>query len=698
MEFGESQRVSVVAETKSSLIPGAGATQQPLKAVRGSCCRSSSNERSTRVLARITGSSICFCPQCGELERLRFTRSIKADNEQPSPPWGTSIMSGSETVVYSEVWDLDSLLPALGTAEFQQKLVSAKKGLEGLVAQLTAAPEIAPDAAQVWCKLLAQFEDMETTISDLRSHVECYCASDATNAQFQRIEAELSSLAPLREQVGALIEAAFRTLSEEDLVAFVAKEPWLFERTYAWKLRQRAARMRLPEAQENLANQLAVDGLHAWGRLYDRISGALKIQLLEKGRLVEKSCSQVQFDSPDRAERQSNYFAADVAWKSIENLCAEAINHIAGTRLTIYDQLGVEDHLVSPLMWNRMSRATLNQMWSVITQKKSVLLKYLQAKARLMGLEKLAWYDLTAPLPRQPGQMPEKLPYQSACEQIVSAFGSFSPHMQDFAQMALRDGWSEAVNRAGKRQGAFCTGYRAAGQSRMFMTYTETADSMSTLAHELGHAYHSYVLKDVPYLLADYPMNLAETASTFAEAVLADARMQQAQHPYDRLCQLDAALADGVAFLMNIHARFIFEDNFHKARRNGELSADDLSQLMVAAQKEAYLDALAEDGWNPRFWASKLHFYFTGIPFYNFPYTFGYLLSLGLFSEGKSRGSAFAADFVKFLECTGSMDAEDAVKVSFGFDLTQPEFWSRSIDVLAAKVEEFDKLTAEIIG
>ncbi|MBA4032969.1 MAG: oligoendopeptidase F [Planctomyces sp.] len=611
-------------------------------------------------------------------------------------PVPSSPSQASAPTAFLETWELDSLLPKLGTPGFQEALKNAKGVLESLVAKLAQAPTLEPAQAATWRDLLQQFEELETTLSDLRSHVECYCAGDATNPQYQRIEAELAALAPLREQISTEIELAFRDLTDSGLVEFVNSDPWIAERAYAWQLRRRAARMRLPEAEENLANQLAVDGLHAWGRLYDRISGALKIQLLEEGKVVGKSCSQVQFDSPDRSERQSNFFAADVAWKSIENLCAESLNHIAGTRLSIYAKLGVEDHMVSPLVWNRMSRATLDQMWKVITEKKAVMLRYLRAKATLLGVDKLAWYDLTAPLPRLPGQAPEKLSYAAACQQVVDAFTAFSPDLAAFTKMSLADGWVEAVNRPGKRQGAFCTGYRAAGQSRIFMTFTETADSMSTLAHELGHAYHSYVLKDTPYLLADYPMNLAETASTFAEAVLAEHRMTLAEKPYDKLCQLDASLADGVAFLMNIHARFIFEDNFHKARRNGELSADQLSELMVAAQKEAYLDALAEDGWNPRFWASKLHFYFTGIPFYNFPYTFGYLLSLGLFAEGKSRGEAFAKDFVKLLECSGSMDAEAAVKSSFGFDLSEPDFWSRSIDVLAAKVDEFEKLTAQV--
>ncbi|MBM4075355.1 MAG: M3 family oligoendopeptidase, partial [Planctomycetes bacterium] len=384
---------------------------------------------------------------------------------------------------------------------------------------------------------------------------------------------------------------------------------------------------------------------------------------------------------------------------TVADTCAEALNHISGTRLTTYRHVGLCDHLESPLRHNRMKRETLDSMWSTITAGKGVLKEYFNSKSKLLGIDRMAWYDLTAPLPSLPGSSTsDELSYETACEQIIDSFQGFSPDFGDFARMALTKGWVEAENRSGKHQGAFCTGFPTAKQSRIFMTYTNSADSMSTLAHELGHAYHSWVLRDQPVFLQDYPMNLAETASTFAEAVLGEQRLKNARTDYERLQLLDAMLADSVVFLMNIHARFIFEDNFHKERVKGELTSDQLNVLMETAQKTAYRDALAEDGWNPRFWVSKLHFYISSLPFYNFPYTFGYLLSMGVYAVGQDSGKEFAETYRKLLIATGCQEAEDAVQSTLGFDLTKPDFWVKSLHIISSRVRQYSALTDYILS
>ena len=205
---------------------------------------------------------------------------------------------------------------------------------------------------------------------------------------------------------------------------------------------------------------------------------------------------------------------------------------------------------------------------------------------------------------------------------------------------------------------------------------------MSTLAHELGHAYHSWVLRERPLFLRRYPMNLAETASTFAEAVLGEQRLDASTSTAEQLKILDLMLSDSVAFLMNIHARFLFEDNFHQERADGELTADRLSELMQSAQQAAYVNGLADDGWNPNFWISKLHFYISGLPFYNFPYTFGYLLSLGVYAVGKESSGDFPAQYRELLIATGCQETEAAVQSTLGYDLTQPDFWNKCLDIV----------------
>jgi len=596
---------------------------------------------------------------------------------------------------YPLTWDLIVLAPAPSSLEFREKLNHFKTRLAEFAASTETLPEVSAVPSQVarWVALIREYELLDARATDLRALIECYAAGDAENKTYQQLQAELATLTPLREQISTNIEFAFKQADDASFQALVASAPELRANAYFLETRRRNAALRLPQAQELLAADLAVDGLHAWGRLYDRISGSLKVQVQEGGKLVQKSPSQVRFDSPERRVRENNFYAADAAWASIADTCADALNHISGTRLTAGRHAGLRDHLEVPLRYNRMTRETLEAMWASIVERKGVLKGYFAKKAELLGIERMAWYDLIAPLPELPGKSTTtEISYPEACEQIIDAFMRFSPDFGDFARMALSEGWVEAENRPGKHQGGFCTGFPTARQSRIFMTYMNSAESMGTLAHELGHAYHSWVLRDRPIFLQDYPMNLAETASTFAEAVLGEQRFRTADSDYTRLQMLDAMLSDSVAFLMNIHARFLFEDQFHKDRARGELTVDQLNSLMESAQKTAYLDVLADGGWNPRFWVSKLHFYITGLPFYNFPYTFGYLLSMGVYALGKDAGPEFPDTYRKLLIATGCQDAEDAVRSTLGFDLRTPEFWNKSLDIVADRVQQFTTL------
>jgi oligoendopeptidase F len=344
-----------------------------------------------------------------------------------------------------------------------------------------------------------------------------------------------------------------------------------------------------------------------------------------------------------------------------------------------------------------MQRKTLESMWSAVSSRKEMLLKYAAAKAKLLGLKRLCWYDTQAPLPQLSTVTgSDSLPYDEACNMVVETFNGFSPEFGEFARRALVSGWVEAENRPGKRQGGFCTGFPVKQQSRIFMTFTNSADSMSTLAHELGHAYHSYVLRERPLFLRRYPMNLAETASTFAEAVLGEQRLRAAKSLQQEMAVLEGMLSDAVVYLMNIHARFIFEDNFHKERPAGELSADRLSELMGEAQKAAYCGALDDEGWNPRFWVSKLHFYISELPFYNFPYTFGALLSLGIYALAGELGDRFPQKYREFLIATGCQETEDAIRSTFEYEATGSAFWNKSLDVIERRVERFVELAGQI--
>lgn len=602
--------------------------------------------------------------------------------------------SVAQSTRFSLTWDLDSLYPRPDTPEFRKLLEDFKVELGALADESEGLPAPTPESAKTWGDFLEKVEKVFAFSCDLGAFLGCHTAADAENKVYAQVEAMLDATGPQRNQVFTNLELLLRDISSDQLEEFAAADPRLKTLTFFLKDSQANAQLRLPKDLEMLAAELGVDGIHAWGRLYDRISGELRVELMEKGEVVRKSTSQVRLDLMDRSVRQNNFFALEKAWGTVADTCADCLNHIAGTRLARYKRLGTKDHLDAPLRYNRMRRETLETMWSVISQRKQTLLKYFERKAQLLGIPRMSWYDQLAPIPAA-SISGDSISWDKACGTIIETFSEFSEDFGDFARMALEDRWVEAENRSGKRQGGFCTGLPVKRQSRIFMTFKESADDMSTLAHELGHAYHSHVLRSQPYLLQDYPMNLAETASTFAEAVLGGKRLNAAKTNAEKLGILNNMLSDATAFLMNIHARFIFENRFYEERPQAELTSERLTEIMLEAQKEAYCDAFAE--WSNTFWVSKLHFYISGLPFYNFPYTFGYLLSMGLYSTASDFGAEFPAKYRELLIATGCMDAEEAVKSTLGFDLTQPEFWNRSIDVIDQRVNDFLAASEEFV-
>ena len=416
--------------------------------------------------------------------------------------------------------------------------------------------------------------------------------------------------------------------------------------------------LKLSEEEESLITSLSVDGYHGWGQLYDLLVGDIKIKIEVDGEEKELSVGQANNLSShaDADVRKRSFEALEEAWEEKEDFFASALNHLAGFRLAVYKKRGWDSVLKEPLLRNRMSEETLDAMWGAIGANKEPFVEYLNVKAKMLGTEKMNWYDIDAPVTAST----KKMSYQEGAEFILKHFGEFGPELEAFSRKAFEDSWIEAEDRPNKRPGGFCTGMPVSEQSRIFMTYSGSMSNVATLAHELGHAFHSYALRPVHWMNRQYAMGVAETASTFAEMIVADAAVKAAETKEEKIALLEDKIQRSVAFFMNIHARFLFETRFYEERKNGIVPAARLNELMEEAQKEAYGDAL--DTVHPHFWASKLHFYITGVPFYNFPYTFGYLFSLSIYAKALEEGEGFEEKYMALLtrysgyECRRSCD------------------------------------------
>lgn len=214
-------------------------------------------------------------------------------------------------------------------------------------------------------------------------------------------------------------------------------------------------------------------------------------------------------------------------------------------------------------------------------------------------------------------------------------------------------------------------------------------EDTSTLAHELGHAYHSWVMRDLPTMQQDYPMTLAETASIFAETALSDSLMKTGS-PEMKFEICWSSVVDATSLLLNIPSRFEFEKMFYEARPNGFVSPRELTEMTDKAWRKWFGDDLSQT--ESRYWMTKLHFSISSVSFYNFPYSFGYLFSLGIYSRREELGDRFAQAYRDILRDTGRMTAEDVIQKHLGEDIRKPEFWLKSLAIVEEKVARFEKL------
>jgi oligoendopeptidase F len=587
---------------------------------------------------------------------------------------------------YSEVWDLDVFFEGgSDSPEFAAHLKAASEEITHFKNELEGwQPADQASEAGRLASLVEMFDGAARKVRQAGAFVSCLHAQNTGDKKAGQLKSAVTELSALLQTALTIFDQKLSSFSEsvwEELV----QEGLLNELRFVLTERRERAAEKLSEKEESAINALSVDGYHSWGQMYDLLVGNTKIHYKDESLSVGQAANKLS--DADRSVRKEIFAQWEKAWGEKEDFYAKTLNHLAGFRLNVYKLRGWEDVLKEPLDINRMKKETLDAMWEVISDNKEPFVQFLNRKAKLLGVEKLSWYDLDAPI----GSAESKMSYQEGADFIVDNFEQFGKEMAEFAKLAFESKWIEAEDRPGKAPGGFHTFFPESSQSRIFMTYSGTPSNVSTLAHELGHGFHTYAMRDLHLLNRNYAMNVAETASTFAEMIVSDASVKNAKSKEEKLSLLEDKIQRSVALLMNIHSRFLFETKFYEERKQGVVNAERLGELMENAQTEAYGGALEE--YHPLFWASKLHFFITGVPFYNFPYTFGYLFSLGIYAMAQEEGKGYEEKYIALLKDSASMTVEELAQKHLKIDLTKKDFWEKAVRMCVEDVEEFMALT-----
>lgn len=554
-------------------------------------------------------------------------------------------------------WDLTSIFTSTSGDDYKAALASVPESAERLKEQIAAKAPLKD--------ILSTYERLSATITTLSAYTSALMSTDTSNSVYLKAVNEVEGLSVTAAEAENLFASCVKERIGE------ADEPALSG--YAYLLRHTAedAEKRMSLAEETLAADLARSGWLAFSRLFDTVTSSIA----DEGRTLVELRGDAY--SHDAEVRRTSYAREKKILEANKEPLAAALNGIKGTCLTMEARQGWASPIERSAFQSRISMKTLQALIGALEDNLPMFRGYFLAKAKILGEEKLPWRDLFAPLDLGPSSGKE-YSFEDAKEIVTSCFASFSPDMAAFAKKAFESNWIDAEPRKGKVGGAYDTSFPLRGESRVFCNFTFDYGSVSTLAHELGHAYHDSVVMPKGALLADYPMTLAETASIFAEQVVFQSMLAKADER-EAVQLTETFVSDAAQVCVDILSRYRFEEMLFAERAEGDVPASRLSELMAKAQEMTYGDAVSDK--HELMWAVKGHYYDADFSFYNYPYAFGQLFALGLFARS-SKDPSFAKSYRELLGVTGSLPAEE-VAAKAGCDITTKAFWQEGLDVIA---------------
>jgi pepF/M3 family oligoendopeptidase len=594
-------------------------------------------------------------------------------------------------------WDLTAIFPSLESFEFEQGFANVIARVNALAALFDAqrverTENAGTDAetARAFDAVMTEYNATVDEVYTLLAYIQSFVTTDSRNALAQ---AKLSALQIHLATLSKLGTRLTAWLGSLDTDALVAQSETARAHEYALRRAKTEAAHQMSPVEEELAAELNLSGGMAWARLHGNVSSQImvKMELDAESRelrvtkqLPMSAVRNLAYDAR-RDVRAGAHRAELEAWAEHAVPLAAALNSIKGQMNTLSARRHWESALDQAIFDAAIDRATLDAMLIAARESFPVFRRYLRAKARALGLERLAFFDIFAPL----GADTRVWSYDDARDFILTHFGSYSEKMQLLARRAFDENWIDAEPRAGKRDGAFCMRVRA-DESRVLTNFKPAFGGMSTLAHELGHAYHNLVLAPRTAVQRSTPMTLAETASIFCETIVKQAALREA-NAQEQLTILENSLQGSCQVVVDITSRFLFEQRVFEGRRAREWSVQELCDLMTDAQKETYGDGLDETQLHPYMWAAKPHYYRDSMAFYNFPYMFGLLFGLGLYAQYQSNAEEFKQHYDALLSSTGMADAA-TLAARFGFDLRQADFWRASLGTIEQEIERFEGL------
>jgi len=580
-------------------------------------------------------------------------------------------------------WDLTRYFPNVESPELANSVEQLIKDCSQLMEEFQGLePGKGMESIDEYIK---KMDHLDSLLRRTGVYLNCTVSANSNDVLAQKLLSRLAKASSERSKASTLFSAWIGTLHAKSLVnhsKLTQSHSYVLERTHFLSAKQMT-----PEA-ESVSEDLKLSGAVAWSRLYGDITSQMKVVVKGQKDPVGMSETRTLAYNADRDVRANAYNAEIEAWRENQVPIAACLNGIKGASLTLTKHRAWNTVLSQSLYFAGIDEATLSVMMETARNYFPEFRRYLRLKAKALQIPTCAFYDLFAPIPASGNQKePKKWDYSEACDFVLDRFNEFAPQMGELAQKSFSQRWIDVMPRQGKRDGAFCAG-SGKGESLVMMNFKSSYGSVSTLAHELGHAYHNYCLRDTTSLQRRIPMTLAETASTFCE-ILCRNKALEIMDGAQKLEVLEAALQNASQIVVDITSRFLFESRMIEARKNSDVSSEEICEIMRQAQIETYGDGLDPSLLHPYMWAAKPHYY--GSDFYNYPYMFGLLFAQGLYARYLAEGKSFIDRYERLLGHSG-MDSPANLANEFGIDIRKGDFWEDSLKVIVADIERFEAL------
>ncbi|MFA5513685.1 MAG: M3 family oligoendopeptidase [Sphaerochaetaceae bacterium] len=582
-------------------------------------------------------------------------------------------------------WSLDSIYPSLESDLFKKDFSLIKNLSESLSVKTEKSSPLTEDDFK---NLLNDYNNLADVVETLGAYAYALLSVDTNSEKAMAAVNKIEEEAVLAK-VAHVKVVNFLDKNREAVLRLVKGSSALYDYEFVIKELLEEKKHTLSEELESLAADLNRSGSDAFSRLQESLSSNSTTAWAENEIKSVIQLRALAFDS-DRSVRERAFKAELKLWEQDKIAFAASLNSVKGTTLTLDKKRSYSSPLERSVKQSRITEEILNALISTIEDNRSVFVKYLKAKAYALNLEKLAFYDLFAPV----GKSSKRYSYQEAQEFIIKNFSDFHKDLGEFAKMAFEKNWIDSESRVAKVGGAYCTSFPLRKEIRILANYDYSYDSVSTIAHELGHGYHDYVTNKLPALLRSYPVTLAETASIFSQVIVFKGALKEATQS-EKITLIESFLQDATQTCIDILSRYYFEKTVFEKREEGELSPNQFCEIMKQAQKEAYREGLDENALHPYMWAVKGHYYRSDLSFYNYPYAFGLLFGLGVFNLRESYNGDFAQLYDSLLYKTGQLNAND-VALSVNLEISKKQFWQQGIDLIASYVDEFVTLVGYV--